>query len=170
MEVPTVTFRLLYCFLILSHDRRRIVHFNVTANPSAEWTAQQMVEAFPGDGAIPKFLVRDRDGIYGDYFRRRIRNMGIREIITSRKSPWQNPYAERVIGSIRRECLDHVIVLGESHLRRILMAYVVYYNGVRPHLSLQRNAPIPRMAEPGRGRVIATPQVGGLHHRYQRAA
>ena len=102
--VPTVTFRWLVCFVVLSHDRRRIVHFNVTANPSAVWTARQIVEAFPGDGAIPKFLVRDRYGIYGDYFRRRIRNMGIREIITSRKSPWQNPYAERVIGSIRRDC------------------------------------------------------------------
>ena len=169
--VPTVTFRWLVCFVVLSHDRRRIVYFNVTANPSAEWTAQQVVEAFPGDGAIPKFLVRDRDGIYGDYFRRRIRNTGIREIITSRKSPWQSPFVERVIGTIRRECLDHVIVLGENHLRRILKSYVCYYDRSRPHLSLQRNAPIPRKVEPpSQGRVIAMPQVGGLHHRYQRAA
>jgi hypothetical protein len=168
--VPTATFRLLYCFLILSHDRRRIVHFNVIANPSAQWTAQQIVEAFPGDAPIPKFLIRDRDGIYGGYFRRRVQNMGIREIIISRKSPWQNPYVERAIGSIRHECLDHMIILGERHLRLIIKRYVAYYHGVRPHLSLQRNAPIPRKVEPGRGRVIAIPQVGGLHHRYQRAA
>ncbi len=168
--VPTATFRLLYCFLILSHDRRRIVHFNVTAHPTAEWTAQQMVEAFPGDGPIPKFLIRDRDGIYGSYFRQRVQNMGIREIVTSRKSPWQNPYAERVIGSVRRECLHHVIVLGERHLRLILKEYVAYYNGVRPHLSLQRNAPIPRKVESARGRVIAIPHLGGLHHHYKRAA
>jgi putative transposase len=168
--VPTATFRLLICFLILSHDRRRIVHFNVTTNPSAEWTAQQIIEAFPGDGPIPKYLIRDRDGIYGDYFRRRVRNMGIREIIITRKSPWQNPYVERAIGSIRHECLDHMIVLGERHLRLILKRYVAYYHGVRPHLSLQRNAPIPRKAESARGRVIAIPHVGGLHHHYKRAA
>ncbi len=169
--VPTATFRWLLCFIVLSHDRRRIVHFNVTEHPTAEWTAQQMVEAFPGDGAIPKFLVRDRDGIYGAWFRRRVRNMGIMEIITSRKSPWQNPFAERVIGSIRRECLDHVIVFGEDHLRRVLRAYVHYYNESRPHLSLERNAPIPRKIErPTKGRVIAIPKAGGLHHRYKRAA
>jgi len=169
--VPTVTFRWLVCFVVLSHDRRRIVHFNVTEHPTAEWTAQQMVEAFPGDGLIPKFLVRDHDGIYGGYFRKRVLNMGIREIITSRKSPWQNPFAERVIGSIRRECLDHVIVFGENHLRRVLKSYVRYYNRSRPHLSLERNAPVPRNIEPpARGRVIAIPQVGGLHHRYKRAA
>jgi len=169
--LPTATFRVLYCFLVLSHDRRRIVHFNVTANPSAEWTAQQIVEAFPGDGTLPKFLVRDRDGIYGDWFRQRVRNMGIRQIIIGRKSPWQNPFAERVIGSIRRECLDHVIVFGEAHLRRILTAYVRYYNQSRTHLSLERNAPVPRDIEPpARGRVIAISQVGGLHHLYKRAA
>jgi putative transposase len=169
--VPTVSFRWLVCFLVLSHDRRRIVHFNVTEHPTAEWAAQQIVEAFPGDGTLPKFLARDRDGIYGDWFRRRVRNMGIREIITSRKSPWQNPFAERVIGSIRRECLDHVIVFGEDHLRRVLKSYVLYYNQSRPHLSLERNAPVPRNVEPpSRGRVIAISQVGGLHHRYKRAA
>jgi putative transposase len=120
---------------------------------------------------ISKFLVRDRDKIYGAYFRSRVRNMGVREIITSRKSPWQNPYAERSIGSIRRKCLDHVIVLGERHLRRILGAYVRYYNEARPHLSLDRNAPVPRSIEPpSKGRVIAIPQVSGLHHLYKRAA
>jgi len=169
--VPTVTFRWLLCFVILSHDRRRIVHFNVTEHPTAEWTAQQIVAAFPGDDLIPKYLVRDRDGVYGDFFRRRVRNMGIREIVTSRKSPWQNPYAERVIGSIRRECLDYVIVFGENHLRRVLKAYIEYYNSSRPHLSLERNAPVPRNIEPpSRGRVIAIPQVGGLHHLYKRVA
>lgn len=168
--LPTATFRVLYCFLVLSHDRRRIVHFNVTTNPTAEWAAQQVVQAFPGDAPIPRFLVRDRDGIYGSCFRRRVQNMGIREIITSRKSPWQNPFVERVIGTIRRECLDRVIVLGEDHLRRLLKSYLRYYDRSRPHLSLQRNAPIPRKVEPGRGRVIAIPQVGGLHHHYKRAA
>ncbi len=169
--VPTATFRVLYCFLILSHDRRRIVHFNVTPHPSSEWVSQQVVEAFPGHGPIPSCLVRDRDGKYGDHFRRRARNMGIREIITSRKAPWQNPYVERAIGSVRRECLDHVIVLSDAHLRRILKPYVQYYNKSRPHLSLERNAPLPRKLEPpSQGRVIAIPQVGGLHHRYQRAA
>jgi transposase InsO family protein len=169
--VPTATFRVLYCFLILSHDRRRIVHFNLTAHPTSEWVAQQMVEAFPGEGPIPKFLIRDRDGKYGDYFRRRVRNMGIREVITSRKAPWQNPYVERVIGSVRRECLDHVIVFNEGHLRRVLKTYVDYYNESRPHLSLARNAPVPRKPEPpSQGRVVAIPQVGGLHHRYKRAA
>jgi putative transposase len=162
---------MLVCFVIFSHDRRRIVHFNVTANPSAEWTAKQIIEAFPGDGSIPKFLVRDLDGIYGDWFRRRVRNMNIREIITSRKSPWQNPFAEQVIGSIRRECLDHVIVFGERYLRRLLKLYVEYYNSSRPHFSLERNSPMPRNVElPSQGRVIAISQVSGLHHLYKRAA
>lgn len=169
--VPTATFRILLCFVVLSHDRRRIMHFNVTTNPTAQWTAQQIVEAFPGDGLVPEYLIRDRDGIYGSYFRQRVRNMGIREVITSRRSPWQNPYAERVIGSMRKECLDHVIILGENHLRRILSSYIEYYNQSRTHLSLGRNAPTPRTAElPSQGRVIAIPQVGGLHHRYRRAA
>jgi hypothetical protein len=168
---PTATFRVLYCFLILSHDRRRIVRFNLTEHPTSEWAAQQMVEAFPGEGPIPKSLIRDRDGKYGDYFRLRARNMGIREAITSRKSPWQNPYVERAVGSIRRECSDHVIVLGEGHLRCTLNSYVYYYNESQPHLSLQRNEPTPRKIEPpSRGSVVAIPQVGGLHHRYQRAA
>jgi putative transposase len=129
-----------------------------------------MVEAFPGDGLIPKYLIRDRDGIYGDWFRQRVKGMGIREVIISHKSPWQNPYVERAIGSVRRECLDHVIVLGQAHLRRILKSYIHYYHGVRPHLSLQRNAPIPRKAKSARGRVIAIPHLGGLHHHYKRAA
>lgn len=166
--VPTATFRILFCFVVLRHDRRRVVYCNVTAYPTAQWTAQQITEAFPFDEA-PRFLIRDRDGIYGDAFRNRVRNMGIEEVVTAPRSPWQNPYAERVIGSIRRECLDHVIVLNEAHLRRILTSYFEYYHESRPHLSLDRNAPDPRQIEsPDQGRVISIPQVGGLHHRYYR--
>ncbi len=169
--VPTVTFRLMYCFLVLSHERRRLIHFNVTPHPSAEWTAQQIIEAFPADGTETRFLLRDRDSIYGAFFRRRVRNMGIEEVMTARRSPWQNPYAERVIGSIRRECLDHLIILSEEHLLTILRSYQLYYNESRCHLSLERNSPIPREVElPSKGRVFAIPQVGGLHHRYARAA
>ena len=157
--------------MILSHDRRRIVHFNVTAHPTTAWTAQQIREAFPGDGPEPRYLLRDRDGAYGDDFRRVVRAIGIQEILTAPQSPWQNPYAERVIGSIRRECLDHLIVLSEDHLRWILREYVRYYNETRPHLSLERNAPMPRSVElSALGAVVAVPQVGGLHHRYTRAA
>ena len=168
--VPTATFRVLYCFFVLSHDRRKIIHFNVTVNPTAEWTAQQIIEAFPWDTA-PRFLLRDNDSIYGTDFRRRVGNMGIEQVPTAPQSPWQNPFAERVIGSIRRECLNHMIVLGERHLRRILADYVEYYNNSRTHLSLERNAPVPREVEPpSRGEIIAIPKVGGLHHRYTRAA
>jgi hypothetical protein len=168
--VPTATFRILFTFVVLRHDRRRIVHFNVTAHPTAEWTAQQIIEAFPEDSA-PRFLIRDRDGIYGLSFRTRVANMGIEEVPTAPRSPWQSPYVERLIGSIRRECLNHFIVLNERHLRRILSSYFTYYHESRTHLSLDRNSPIPRDVEPPeRGRVIAIPQVGGLHHRYRRAA
>jgi transposase InsO family protein len=168
--VPTVTFRVLFCFIVLSPDRRRILHFNVTAHPTAEWTAQQVVETFPYDTA-PRYLLRDRDGIYGEYFRERVKNMGIDEVPIAPRSPWQNPYAERVIGSIRRECLDRVIVFGENHLRRILTDYFEYYNHARTHLSLERNSPDPREVEPReKGGVVAIPHVGGLHHRYTRAA
>ena len=168
--VPTVTFRVLFCFIVLSHDRRRVIHFNVTEHPTAKWTAQQIVEAFPYDTA-PRYILRDRDSIYGEYFRRRIKHMGIKEAVTAYRSPWQNAYVERVIGSIRRECLDHVIVFNEDHLRRILADYFEYYNRNRTHLSLERNSPIPREVEPpGIGNVVAIPYVGGLHHRYTRAA
>ncbi len=170
LVVATVSFRLLYCFVVLRHDRRQVVHFNVTPYPTARWTAQQIVEAFPFDEA-PRFLIRDRDGIYGQDFRERIKHLGIEEIVIAYRSPWQNPHVERLIGSIRRECLDHVIVLNEAHLRRILAGYFEYYHESRTHLSLDRNAPIPREVEPpSHGRVIAIPQVGGLHHRYTRAA
>src|SRR5499426_1610834 len=168
--VPTATFRNLYCFIILLHERRRIIHFNVTANPTTAWTAQQMIEAFPEDSA-PRFLLRDRDSIYGAEFRSRVKGMRIEEVITAARSPWQNPYAERVIGSIRRECLDHLIVISEKHLRRILKDYFRYYHESRPHESLGRNSPHPRVIELGqKGPIISIPEVGGLHHRYQRAA
>jgi len=168
--VPTATFRLLFCFIVLRHHRRMVIHFNVTAHPTAEWTAQQIVEAFPFD-EVPRFLLRDRDSIYGEFFRQRVKHMGIEEVVTAPRSPWQSPYVERIIGSIRRECLDHVIVLNERHLRRILLSYFAYYHESRAHLSLDRNSPIPREIEPPeRGKVIAIPQVGGLHHLYRRAA
>jgi len=168
--VPTVTFRVLFAFVVLRHDRRMVVHFNATAHPTAEWTAQQIVEAFPFDDA-PRFMLRDRDSIYGYSFQERVENMGIEEVVTAPRSPWQNPYAERLIGSIRRDCLDHVIILNEQHLRRILRSYFEYYHRSRTHLSLDRNSPVTRDVEPPSwGKVIAIPQVGGLHHRYRRAA
>src|SRR3989442_5346781 len=169
--VPTATFNLLFCFVILSHDRRRILHFNVTAHPSAEWTAQQIVEAFPGEGTEPRYLLRDRDSIYGNWFRHRVAGLGIKEVVTAPQSPWQNPYAERVIGSIRRECLNHLIILGENHLRQILREYLRCYNESRPHLSMEMNAPVPRTIEPPAiGAVVPVPQAAGLHHRYIPAA
>ena len=168
--VPTATFRILFCFIVLRHDRRVVVHFNVTANPTGQWTAQQVVEAFPEETA-PRFLIRDRDAIYGEFFRQRIEHMGIEQVVTAYRSPWQNPYVERLIGSIRRECLNHVIVFNEAHVRRILASYFEYYHESRAHLSLEHNAPVPRRVEhPSEGKVIAIPQVGGLHHRYRRAA
>jgi putative transposase len=168
--VPTATFNVLYGFVVLLHDRREVVHFNVTTHPTALWTAQQIIEAFPEETA-PRFLLRDRDQIYGEHFRGRVVGMGIQEVVTAAQSPWQNPYAERLIGGIRRECLDHLIVLGEGQLRSILREYFGYYNEVRPHQSLERNAPIPREIEaPVKGKIISLPQVGGLHYRYLRAA
>ena len=168
--VPTVTGRILFVFVVLLHHRRRIVHFNVTEHPTAGWTAQQVVEAFPDDTA-PRWLLRDRDAIYGEAFRQRVVGMGIEEVLSAPSSPWQNPYAERLIGSIRRECLDHVIVLGERHLRRLLTAYLAYYHGSRTHLALEKDAPTPRRVQtPTEGAVVAFPEVGGLHHRYERRA
>jgi len=142
----------------------------VTAHPTTRWTAQQIVEAFPFD-TTPRFLIRDHDSIYGQDFRERLKHLGIEEVVIAYRSPWQNPYVERLIGSIRRECLNHVIVLNETHLLRILSEYFAYYHESRAHLSLERNAPVPRRVEhPSEGKVIAIPQVGGLHHRYTRAA
>jgi len=167
--VPTLTFKLLYVFVVLSHDRRRILHVNVTKHPTAGWTAQQLTEAFPGDDRIPRFFHRDRDAIYGDLVRQRIAAIGMNEVISAKQSPWQNPYAERVIGSIRRECTDHLIPLNEAHLRATLADYVGYYNGSRCHRSLDGDAPEPREVEDGDGTVYAIPHLGGLHHEYRRA-
>ena len=141
--VATITFRVLCVFLVLRHDRRRVVHFNVTTNPTAQWAARQVVEAFPFEEA-PRFLLRDRDAIYGERFRDRVEHMGMDEALISPRAPWQNPCAERVIGSIRRECLDHVIVLNEDNPRRTLAEYFAYYHEARAHLSLERNSPDPR--------------------------
>jgi putative transposase len=168
--VPTLTFRLLFAFVVLRHDRRELLHVNVTDHPTAVWTTQQIVDAFPDESA-PRFLLRDRDAIYGEEFVRRVKGMGICEVLTAPRAPWQNPFVERAIGSIRRECLDHFLILNEAHLRRLLRGYLPYYNTVRPHQALEQNAPRPRAVQPpGRGRVVAIPQVGGLHHHYQRAA
>ena len=168
--VPTATFRILYVFIVLSHDRRHIVHFNVTAHPTAMWTAQQLVEAFPFDSA-PRYLLRDRDSIYGERFRNRVKSLGIDEVLTAPRSPWQNPYVERIIGSIRRECLNHVIIFNERHLRRQMKSYSTYYHEARTHLSLDKQSPVPRSIEPPeQGKVVAIPHLGGLHHEYRRAA
>jgi len=168
--VPTARLRVLFVFVVLAHDRRRVLNFNVTEHPSAAWTAQQIVDAFPDDSA-PSYLLRDRDSIYGHAFRQRVKGMGISEVLTAPLSPWQNPFAERLIGSIRRECLNHVLVLGESHLRRILTRYFSYYHRARTHLALDKDAPDVRPVElPEAGRIVEIPEVGGLHHRYVRQA
>jgi transposase InsO family protein len=167
--VPTAFFRALFVFVILSHDRRRPVHVAVTEHPTSEWVAHQLLEAFPWDSA-PRYLLRDRDRSYVEKFSEAARWLGIGEVLTAPQSPWQNPYVERLIGSIRRECLDHVIVLNESGLRRILKSYLEYYEQSRTHLSLTKDAPIARPIQPmGAGKIIAIPQVGGLH-RYQQIA
>jgi hypothetical protein len=141
---------LLFGFLILRHDRRELVHVNVTDHPTAAWAALQLVESFPEETA-PKYLLRDRDAIYGDVFVRRARGLGIREILIAPRAPWQNPFAERVNGSIRRECLDHVIVFHERHLRRLLRSYLAYYNATRPHQSLHNGSPIGEVQMPRAG-------------------
>ena len=168
--VPTARFRALYVFIVLSHERRKVLHLSATEHPTARWTAQQLVEAFPFDTA-PRYLMRDRDAIYGERFRRRTKSLGIDEMISAPRSPWQNPYVERVIGSIRRECLDHVIVFNERHLQRILRDYVDYYHSSRTHLSLCKDPPDSRRAESVEaGNIVALPRVCGLHHRYTRIA
>ena len=168
--VPTIRFQVLYVFLVLAHDRRRILHCNVTAHPTAEWTGQQLREAFPFD-QLPRYLLRDRDAIFGPDFREQVRDMGIREVLSTPRSPWQRAYVERVIGSIRRECLDHVIVFHESSLRRILASSLDNYHRSRTHLCLGKDSPEPRGIQPPEmGSVVALPQVGGLHYRYERRA
>jgi putative transposase len=168
--VPTATFRVLFVLVMLTHSRRRLVHVNVTEHPTAEWTARQLLEASAVEDP-PRYLIRDRDQVYGERFSRQAKTLEIRETVIAPRSPWQNAYAERVIGSIRRECLDHVVVLGERHLREILAKYVAYYNRTRTHLSLTKDAPEPRTVQrPSQGRVVGVPRVGGLHHEYLRRA
>ena len=164
--VPTISFKLLYGLLILRHDRRRILWVGVTPSPTADWIARQVSEAC-GWEPVPDYLVRDRDRVYGKAFTRRLRAIGIRDRPTAPRSPWQNGYAERLIGSIRRECLDHVIVFGERHLRHVLRAYQQYYNGTRTHLALAKNSPLTRSVQTI-GSILPLPILGGLHHRYVR--
>jgi transposase InsO family protein len=168
--VPTIRFQVLYVFLVLAHDRRRILHFNVTAHPTVAWTIQQLREAFPFD-QTPRYLLRDRDRIFGDEFRKDVQAMGIQEVLSTPRSPWQRAYVERVIGTIRRECLDHVIVFNEASLYQHVKAFLGYYHESRTHLSLDKDAPDTRPVQTAdAGRIIAVPQVGGLHHRYERRA
>jgi putative transposase len=168
--VPTATFRVLFVLVVLAHNRRRVVHFNVTEHPTARWTGKQIIQAFR-DGSEPSYLLRDRDRIYGEEFQERIQAIGIKEVKTAPRSPWQNPFCERLVGSIRRDCLNHVIILGESHLRKILGRYFRYYHKYRTHLSLEKDAPEPRPIQAlNLGEIIEVPEVGGLHHHYERRA
>jgi transposase InsO family protein len=164
--VPTIGFKRLYCLVILDHRRRGIISFGVTTNPTSEWVARQIPNAFPWDEA-PGYLIRDRDGAFGLAVQQRLDAMGIRDSPTSPRSPWQNGYVERVIGSIRRECLDHMIILSEDHLRRVMRAYVHYYNTARTHLSLGKAAPSRRPIQ-SYGTINSIPHLGGLHHQYGR--
>jgi putative transposase len=168
--VPTIHFQILYVFLVLAHDRRRILHYAVTAHPTAEWTAHQLREAFPWDTA-PRYLLRDRDRIFGQDFVDQVKAMGMKQVLSAPHSPWQRAYVERVIGTIRRECLDHVIVFNHTSLSRHLNRFLDYYHDTRCHLSLAKDAPEPWPVQPPeQGRIISIPQVGGLHHRYERRA
>jgi hypothetical protein len=166
--VPTITMKVLFVFIVLGHRRRQVLHFNVTEHPTADWTSQQIVEAF-ADRDAPRYLIRDRDSIYGSEVRLRIASLGIEEVLAAPRSPWQNPYVERLIGSIRRDCLNHFVILNARHLKRILASYFVYYHGSRTHLGLDKQCPIPRQVS-SIGRIITIPQLGGLHHRYERVA
>src|SRR3954451_20707615 len=168
--VPTIRFRILYVFLVMAHDRRRILHFAVTQHPTAEWTAHQLREAFPWD-TEPRFLLRDRDRIFGHEFVEQLKAMGIKQVLSTPHAPRQRAYIERLIGTIRRECLDHVIVFNERSLRRHLQGFTDYYHRSRTHLSLKKDTPEPRPVQPpSAGQIIAVPEVGGLHHRYERHA
>ena len=168
--VPTIRFQILYVFVVLAHHRRRIVHFAVTAHPTAEWAAHQILQAFPWDSA-PRYLLRDRDRIFGSVFVQQLEVMGIEQVLSAPAAPWQRAYVERVIGTIRRECLDHVIVLNQHGLSRHLGRFLEYYHRSRCHLSLLKDAPDTRPIQPAeQGRVVSVPQVGGLHHRYERRA
>jgi transposase InsO family protein len=164
--VPTLTFELLFVFLVLGHGRRQLLWFEVTRHPTAEWLARQITEAYPWTSA-PAYLVRDNDRAYGHVFTSRVRAMGIRDRAISPHSPWQNGYAERLIGTLRRECLDQIVIFGEKHLRRILFAYAAYYNQARTHLALQKDAPLQRVVQRS-GDIAAIPVLAGLHHQYVR--
>jgi transposase InsO family protein len=166
LTAPSLLFGRLYAFIVLAHDRRRILHIEVTDHPNALWLAWQVAQAF-GCNPAALYLVRDNDGLYGGAFRQALRAMGIRDRPTARASPWQNGHVERLIGSIRRECLDRIIVRNAAHLRRVLRTYADYYNDDRTHLALEKNSPHPRNIEPS-GPVVARPLLGGLHHRYSR--
>jgi transposase InsO family protein len=166
--VPTLSLKVLFVFIVLEHGRRQVLHFNVTEHPTAAWTAQQIVAAFE-DRDAARYLLRDRDSIYGNEVRLRIASLGSKEILTAPRSPWQNPYAERLIGSIRRECLNHFVILNAKHLKRTLTSYFRYYHESRTHLGLAKQCPIPRPVSSS-GRIIQIPQLGGLHHRYERIA
>jgi len=166
LVVPTINFRLLSVLVILRHERRRLISLSVTDHPTAEWITQQITEAFPWDEA-PTGLIRDRDARYGRPIRRRLAAMGIRDHPIAAWSPWQNGHAERLIGSIRRECLDHIVVFDEGHLRQVLRTYAAYYNNVRTHLSLAKDAPLVRPVQRV-GFIAATPILSGLHHEYCR--
>jgi transposase InsO family protein len=166
LVVPTIGFRLLYVLVILGHHRRRILSVGVTSHPTAEWIARQIDEAFPWTEA-PRYLIRDHDAVYGQVVTRRLKSIGIRDRPTAPRSPWQNGFVERLIGSIRRECLDHLVVFGEAHLRRTVATYVPYYNELRTHLSLNKDTPIHRPIH-RIGRIISMPVLGGLHHQYCR--
>ena len=166
LVVPTVGFRLLFVLVILRHQRRRLIALSITAHPTAEWIARRITEAFPWDEA-PDYIIRDRDGCYGQAVTKRLAAMGIRDHPTASRSPWQNGHAETLIGSIRRECLDHIVVFGEAHLRRILAAYAGYYNELRTHLSLEKDSPSHRPVQ-RLGQLAAQPILGGLHHHYCR--
>jgi putative transposase len=167
--VPTITFGVLYCFFVISHDRRKILHFNVTKHPTSRWIVQQLRQAFPFE-STPRFLIFDRDAKFGLEVPIAIRSMKINPVQTSHQSPWQNGVAERWVESCRRDLLDHVIALNEQHLKRLLTDYVRYYHEDRTHLDLAKQTPSHRMCSSDRGRVIAKPRLGGLHHRYERAA
>src|SRR5450631_2211931 len=164
--VPTLTFDLLFAFLVLAHGRRQLLWFEVTRHPTAEWLARQITEAFPWTSA-PAYLVRDNDRAYGHIFTSRVRAMGIRDRPISPRSPWQNGIAERLIGTVRRECLDRILIFGESHLRRVLASYAAYYNQTRTHLALQKDAPLRREVQRS-GAIVAIPILAGLHHQYVR--
>src|SRR2546422_4917939 len=168
--VPTIRFKLLFVLVVLAHSRRKVLHFNVTEKPTAQWTAQQIAEAFPWDSA-PKYLLRDRDAIYGEAFQKRVRGMGIEQVLSAPRSPWQNPFVDRLIGTLRRDCLDHVIALNQHHLRRVVARYLDYYHDWRTHLSLSMDAPNRRTVHPPDwGRVVEVAELGGLHHHYERLA